>query len=143
MLGPGWNSGEFGSVDRKVRSLLYRGALLVAAIGLLAEAPAPTAPSDEAAHVFALTGSRTAPVQSYTSKLHLDFALRRLASVVARLVVYPENMARNLAHLGGLVPRGGFGGRARLRTPVGVGSRPGPGDSPGRRPGIPPRILVE
>jgi hypothetical protein len=76
MLGPGWNSGEFGSVDRKVRSLLYRGALLVAAIGLLAEAPAPSAPSDEAAQVFALTGSRTAPVQSYTSKLHLDFALR-------------------------------------------------------------------
>ncbi|HEX3468270.1 MAG TPA: hypothetical protein VHT05_09350 [Candidatus Elarobacter sp.] len=43
---------------------------------LLAEAPAPQAPSEEAARVFALTGSRTAPVQSYTSKLHLDFALR-------------------------------------------------------------------
>jgi adenylosuccinate lyase len=35
--------------------------------------------------------------------VHLDFALRRLASVVERLVVYPENMARNLDHLGGLV----------------------------------------
>src|SRR5579859_5063009 len=35
--------------------------------------------------------------------VHLDFALRRLASVIERLVVYPENMARNLGHLGGLV----------------------------------------
>ncbi|HEY3948597.1 adenylosuccinate lyase, partial [Phenylobacterium sp.] len=35
--------------------------------------------------------------------VHLDFALRRLASVMERLVVYPENMARNLERLGGLV----------------------------------------
>jgi len=35
--------------------------------------------------------------------IHLDFALRRLASVMERLVVYPENMARNLDRLGGLV----------------------------------------
>jgi len=35
--------------------------------------------------------------------VHLDFALRRLASVVERLVVYPENMKRNLDRLGGLV----------------------------------------
>jgi adenylosuccinate lyase len=35
--------------------------------------------------------------------VHLDFALRRLASVVERLVVYPENMAKNLDRLGGLV----------------------------------------
>jgi adenylosuccinate lyase len=35
--------------------------------------------------------------------VHLDFALRRLASVVDRLVVYPENMAKNLDRLGGLV----------------------------------------
>jgi adenylosuccinate lyase len=35
--------------------------------------------------------------------VHLDFALRRLASVVERLVVYPDNMARNLGHLRGLV----------------------------------------
>jgi adenylosuccinate lyase len=35
--------------------------------------------------------------------VHLDFALRRLASVVERLVVYPDNMARNLDHLRGLV----------------------------------------
>jgi adenylosuccinate lyase len=35
--------------------------------------------------------------------VHLDFALRRLASLVERLVVYPENMARNLDRLGGLV----------------------------------------
>ncbi|MBV9994825.1 MAG: adenylosuccinate lyase [Caulobacteraceae bacterium] len=35
--------------------------------------------------------------------VHLDFALRRLAGVVDRLVVYPQNMARNLERLGGLV----------------------------------------
>ncbi len=35
--------------------------------------------------------------------VHLDFALCRLASLIERLVVYPENMRRNLNHLGGLV----------------------------------------
>jgi adenylosuccinate lyase len=35
--------------------------------------------------------------------IHLDFALRRLASLVERLVVYPDNMKRNLDHLKGLV----------------------------------------
>jgi adenylosuccinate lyase len=35
--------------------------------------------------------------------IHLDFALRRLAGVMERLVVYPENMRRNLDRLGGLV----------------------------------------
>ncbi|MDB5455182.1 MAG: adenylosuccinate lyase, partial [Caulobacter sp.] len=35
--------------------------------------------------------------------VHLDFALRRLAGVVERLNVYPDNMARNLDLLGGLV----------------------------------------
>jgi len=35
--------------------------------------------------------------------VHLDFALRRLASLIERLVIYPENMARNLEKLGGLV----------------------------------------
>jgi adenylosuccinate lyase len=35
--------------------------------------------------------------------VHLDFALRRLANVVDRLLVYPENMAKNLDRLGGLV----------------------------------------
>ena len=35
--------------------------------------------------------------------VHLDFALRRLASLMERLVVYPDNMARNLDKLGGLV----------------------------------------
>jgi adenylosuccinate lyase len=35
--------------------------------------------------------------------VHLDFALRRLAGVIERLVVYPDNMARNLDRLGGLV----------------------------------------
>jgi len=35
--------------------------------------------------------------------IHLDFALRRLAMVVERLVIYPENMEKNLDRLGGLV----------------------------------------
>lgn len=35
--------------------------------------------------------------------VHLDFALNRLAGVIERLVVYPENMERNLNRLGGLV----------------------------------------
>ncbi|MBI3439643.1 MAG: adenylosuccinate lyase [Proteobacteria bacterium] len=34
--------------------------------------------------------------------IHLDFALQRMAMVVEKLVIYPENMARNLALLGGL-----------------------------------------
>jgi adenylosuccinate lyase len=35
--------------------------------------------------------------------IHLDFALRRLAGVVDRLLIYPANMAKNLDRLGGLV----------------------------------------
>jgi adenylosuccinate lyase len=35
--------------------------------------------------------------------VHLDFALRRLANVMDRLMIYPQNMLRNLDHLGGLV----------------------------------------
>jgi adenylosuccinate lyase len=35
--------------------------------------------------------------------VHLDFALRRLAGLMERLNIYPENMARNLDRLGGLV----------------------------------------
>jgi adenylosuccinate lyase len=35
--------------------------------------------------------------------IHLDFALRRLASLVDRLTIYPENMQKNLDRLGGLV----------------------------------------
>jgi adenylosuccinate lyase len=34
--------------------------------------------------------------------IHLDFALHRMAGVIEKLVVYPDNMARNLALLGGL-----------------------------------------
>jgi len=33
----------------------------------------------------------------------LDFALNRLAGVVEKLVVYPQNMQKNLDRLGGLV----------------------------------------
>src|SRR5262249_57907360 len=32
----------------------------------------------------------------------LDFALARLAGIIDKLVVYPQNMARNLDRLGGL-----------------------------------------
>jgi adenylosuccinate lyase len=35
--------------------------------------------------------------------VHLDFALKRLAGVITKLVVYPDNMKRNLDRLGGLV----------------------------------------
>ncbi len=35
--------------------------------------------------------------------VHLDFALRRLAGVIDKLVVYPEQMKRNLDLLGGLI----------------------------------------
>ena len=35
--------------------------------------------------------------------VHLDFALRRLAGVMERLVIYPDNMQKNLDRLGGLV----------------------------------------
>jgi adenylosuccinate lyase len=35
--------------------------------------------------------------------VHLDFALRRLATLMERLIVYPETMQRNLDRMGGLV----------------------------------------
>lgn len=35
--------------------------------------------------------------------VHLDFALKRLTGVIDKLLVYPENMKRNLDRLGGLV----------------------------------------
>ena len=35
--------------------------------------------------------------------VHLDFALARLAGVIDKLIVYPDNMRRNLDRLGGLI----------------------------------------
>jgi adenylosuccinate lyase len=35
--------------------------------------------------------------------VHLDFALRRLTGLIDKLVVYPQNMKRNLDRLGGLI----------------------------------------
>ena len=35
--------------------------------------------------------------------VHLDFALKRLMGVIDKLLVYPENMKRNLDRLGGLI----------------------------------------
>jgi adenylosuccinate lyase len=37
------------------------------------------------------------------STVHLDFALARLAGIVAKLVIHPENMRKNLDRLGGLI----------------------------------------
>jgi hypothetical protein len=56
-----------------VHNVLQRAALIAASIGMLAEVPAP---SQEAARIFAVSGTRTAHVQSYTSNLHVDFALK-------------------------------------------------------------------
>ena len=56
--------------------LLHRLAVLTATVVLLGEAPTPSAPSEEAARVFALSSTRTAAVQSYTSRLHVDVALK-------------------------------------------------------------------
>jgi adenylosuccinate lyase len=35
--------------------------------------------------------------------VHLDFALRRLTGVIDKLLVYPENMTKNMNRLGGLI----------------------------------------
>ncbi len=35
--------------------------------------------------------------------VHLDFALTRLTNVIDKLIIYPENMQRNLDRLGGLI----------------------------------------
>jgi adenylosuccinate lyase len=35
--------------------------------------------------------------------IHLDFALKRLTGVIDKLLVYPQNMQRNLDRLGGLI----------------------------------------
>jgi hypothetical protein len=56
-------------------SIHARFAVLTAAVALLAEAPAPV-DTTEAARLFALSGERTAAVQSYTSKLHVDVVMK-------------------------------------------------------------------
>jgi adenylosuccinate lyase len=35
--------------------------------------------------------------------VHLDFALKRITGVIAKLMIYPENMQKNLDRLGGLI----------------------------------------
>jgi hypothetical protein len=79
-----------------VRPALFRAALIVASIGMLAEAPGPAARSEEAARLFALSGQRTAPVQSYTSKLHVDFALRSFPYLKFHLEGHIEYKRPNL-----------------------------------------------
>ena len=56
----------------RMRSVLRGAAVVLAATCLLAEAPA----QQDAEQTFAATGARTAAVRSYTSALHVDFALR-------------------------------------------------------------------
>jgi hypothetical protein len=72
---PTGNQRQDGGVLGAMRPL-HRVAALAATIALLGEAPAPSAPSEEAARLFAMSGTRTAAVQSYTSRLHVDVALR-------------------------------------------------------------------
>ena len=71
-------------------------ALMAASLGMLAEGPGPAAPSEEAAKIFALTATRTAPVQSYTSKLHVDFALRSFPYLKFHLEGHIEYKRPNL-----------------------------------------------
>src|ERR1700694_2054574 len=54
-----------------MRSVMRRAVALIATAALLAEAPA-----EEASRTFAASGARTASVKSYTSRLHVDVALR-------------------------------------------------------------------
>jgi hypothetical protein len=63
-----------------MRSLVRCLVAFGAATALLAEAPA-----DEAARTFATAGARTASVRSYTSKLHVDFALRTFPFIKVHL----------------------------------------------------------
>ena len=60
---------------RRVRTALQRAALIAASIAMLADAPATAPTREETAKMLAL-GSARAAVHSYTSKLHVDFALR-------------------------------------------------------------------
>ena len=65
-----------------------------------------TIPRDRHAAYFAALAVVAASVErgiGPDATVHLDFALRRLAGVVERLVIYPENMRKNLDRLGGLV----------------------------------------
>jgi hypothetical protein len=70
--------------------------MMAASIGMLAEAPGPAASSDEAARIFALSGTRTAQVHSYTSKLHVDFALRSFPYLKFHLEGHIEYKRPNL-----------------------------------------------
>jgi hypothetical protein len=72
----GSNHARRGRVLPAVRTVLLRAAVIAASIAMLAEAPAPTAPTaEETAKVLAMGSARNA-VHSYTSKLHVDLALR-------------------------------------------------------------------
>ncbi len=60
---------------------------------MLAEAPAP---SEEAAKLFAVGGTRARAVQSYTSKLHVDFVLRSFPYLKFHLKGHIEYKRPNL-----------------------------------------------
>jgi hypothetical protein len=70
--------------------------MMAASIGMLAEAPGPSAPAEEAAKIFALSGTRTAHVHSYTSKLQVDFALRSFPYLKFHLTGHIEYKRPNL-----------------------------------------------
>jgi hypothetical protein len=69
------NHADRPRVLRGVRTLIQRAALIAASITMLAEAPANAPTAEETAKVLALGAARNA-VHSYTSKLHVDLALR-------------------------------------------------------------------
>ena len=58
-----------------MRTVFQRAALIAASIVMLAEAPATAPTAEETAKVLAMGSARNA-VHSYTSKLHVDLALR-------------------------------------------------------------------
>lgn len=63
----------FRELKRYVRNVFVGAALMAASIGMLAGGPAPS--FEESASLLATGGPRST-VQSYTSNLHVDFALK-------------------------------------------------------------------
>ena len=93
--------GTFAQVDPRVE------AHVAAKMGLKVE-PISTQviPRDRHAMYFATLGVVAASVERMIgpdATVTLDFALGRLSGVIAKLIVYPDNMRRNLDRLGGLI----------------------------------------
>jgi hypothetical protein len=86
----------FAGLKRQVRTVLLRAALTAASVCMLAEASGPTASTEEAARIFAISGTRSSPVQSYSSKLQVDFALRSFPYLKFHLTGHIEYKRPNL-----------------------------------------------